>query len=227
MCRSGAGSTWHLREALCQIRNVLYDLRHRPKSAYLSEFDWYRSRFINDPFNPMLNNKVVCAEVLKDYAQVPETLFVRNEGAVHAILRSEEPLERSRGNRQCWLSWLIFVEPIGAGKGKGVHRLDYTDGKFLVDESLVSQTDLEVMLRKHDGWFFCRCINQHPGLAKIYDKTSNTIRLITMRDPESGQFKVFFAVLRLGTVKTIPIDNGSVRRAGIEDRPQDRRVERG
>lgn len=191
-------------------QDVLYDLRHRPKSAYLSEFDWYRSRFINDPFNPMLNNKVVCAEVLKDYAQVPETLFVKNKGR---FMRYSD--RKNLSNVQGAIDTVaeagsVFMKPIGAGKGKGVHRLDYTDGKFLVDESLVSQTDLEVMLRKHDGWFFCRCINQHPGLAKIYDKTSNTIRLITMRDPESGQFKVFFAVLRLGTVKTIPIDNGSV-----------------
>ena len=38
---------------------ALYDFRHNDKKQYLSEFDWYRSRRINDPYSNMLNNKVV------------------------------------------------------------------------------------------------------------------------------------------------------------------------
>lgn len=191
-------------------QDVLYDLRHRAKSDYLSEFDWYRSRFINDPFNPMLNNKVVCAEVLKDHALVPETLFVKNKGRYMSYVDRKRLSSVDGALETLKNVGSVFMKPIGAGKGKGVHRLDFRDGQTYLDEVATAPSEIKELLGRQDGWFLCRCIEQHAGLAKIYHKTSNTIRLITLRDPRSGEFKVFFAVLRLGTEKTIPIDNGSV-----------------
>mgnify|MGYP003319580637 CR=1 FL=1 len=52
-------------------------------------------------------------------------------------------------------------------------------------------------------------MEQHHYSSDIYDKTVNTIRFITLRDPETHKFKVFFAVQRVGTKETIPVDNGS------------------
>ena len=64
-------------------------------------------------------------------------------------------------------------------------------------------------LKKHDDWFLSEAMKQHPFLDEIYDKTVNTIRFITLKDPKTHQFKVFFAVQRIGTKETIPVDNGS------------------
>ncbi len=52
-------------------------------------------------------------------------------------------------------------------------------------------------------------MKQHQYSDDIYDKTVNTIRLITLRDIHTHQFKIFFAVQRIGTSATIPVDNGS------------------
>ena len=51
---------------------VLYDFKHNDKKEFLSEFDWYRSRYINEPFDFAFNNKVVCAEILKQHIRVAE-----------------------------------------------------------------------------------------------------------------------------------------------------------
>ena len=51
---------------------ALYALDGKKKKEYLSEFDWYRSRYINEPFDQMLNNKVVATEVLRQYVRVPK-----------------------------------------------------------------------------------------------------------------------------------------------------------
>ena len=55
----------------------LYDLSHNDKSEYLSEYDWHKSRYINGVFDYVLNNKIVAAEVLKQYAKVPESYFLK------------------------------------------------------------------------------------------------------------------------------------------------------
>lgn len=101
------------------------------------------------------------------------------------------------------------MKPIGAGKGIGVHRIECNEGQYRIDGVATSRDTLAELLTSQDGWFFSEFIEQHPALAAIYPKTSNTIRLITLREPETGIWKSFFAVLRIGTEATIPVDNGS------------------
>ena len=56
---------------------ALYDFKNNKKREYLSEFDWYKSRSINDPYSQMLNNKVVFAEMLRPFCPCPEVYAVK------------------------------------------------------------------------------------------------------------------------------------------------------
>ncbi len=103
----------------------------------------------------------------------------------------------------------LFIKPYGAGKGNGVNILIYEDGKIFVDRDEYSEADFVKFLQGRDDWFICESMKQHQYSDNIYDKTVNTIRLITLRDIHTHQFKVFFAVQRIGTAATIPVDNGS------------------
>ena len=49
-------------------------------------------------------------------------------------------------------------------------------------------------MRKNDDWMISECMQQHSYSSDLYDKTVNTIRLITMRDIETQKIKIFFAV---------------------------------
>ncbi len=188
---------------------VIYDLKHNPPSDYLSEFDWYRSRWINAPFDPMLNNKVICAEILQDRACVPKTLFIKNKGRFISYADSRRLAHISDAIRTVEAHRSVFMKPIGAGKGVGVHKIEFDGSSYLVDGTTTDRDALAKLLTSQDGWFFSEFIEQHPVLASIYPNTSNTIRLITLREPQTGLWKAFFAVLRIGTEATIPVDNGS------------------
>ena len=59
---------------------MLYDFDHNDRHEYLSEFDWYRSRYINEPFDFVCNNKIASAEILKQYVRVPESYMIKNRG---------------------------------------------------------------------------------------------------------------------------------------------------
>ena len=188
---------------------VIYDFKNNSPNDYLSEFDWYRSRWINAPFDPMLNNKVVCAEILQERARVPETLFIKNKGRFISYANPRRLAHVSDAIGTVETHGSVFMKPIGAGKGIGVHRIECNEGQYRIDGVATSRDTLAELLTSQDGWFFSEFIEQHPALAAIYPKTSNTIRLITLREPETGIWKSFFAVLRIGTEATIPVDNGS------------------
>lgn len=186
---------------------MLYDFDHNDKSEYLSEFDWYRSRYINAPFDFLLNNKIAAAELLKQYVRVPESFMIKNDGFLSSF-QSEEldygyALDLLKEKKQ------LFIKPYGVGKGLGVNILIYKDDTVYIDQDPYTDEEFINFLKNRDDWFISEAMHQHDYLNNIYDKTVNTIRLITLKDPKTHQFKIFFAVQRIGTKETIPVDNGS------------------
>lgn len=188
---------------------MLYDFDHNDRHNYLSEFDWYRSRYINEPFDFVCNNKIVSAELLKQYVTVPESYMIKSKG--HLTGFQSEKMTYEDGLKLLKEKKKMFFKPYGKGKGTGVVIMTYDQEKNLpsVDLKPMSEGEFITYLKKHDDWFMSEAMEQHEYLNKIYDKTVNTIRFITLRDPKSGELKVFFAVQRIGTSDTIPVDNGS------------------
>lgn len=186
---------------------VLYDLKHNDKGEYLSEFDWYKSRYINEPFDFAFNNKVICAEILKQYIWVAENLFIKNKGILYDFDRGEknngDVLKSLREREQ------LILKPFASGKGNGVHLLRHDGEKIYIDEREKDEGELFRLLDEKDEYVICEFIRQHSYAEDLYDKTANTIRLITMRDIDTHVNKIFFAVQRIGTSRTIPVDNGS------------------
>ena len=194
---------------------ALYGLTRRTKDAYLSEFDWYRSRWINEPFDAMLNNKIVCNEILQHHIRVPRIFFIKNKSRLVAHGETTAVREIAEVIPELQSAGSMFLKPLAAGKGKGVRRLDADGEVFWIDRVPSTRDQVVKLLSTEDGWFLSGTVQQHPDLASIYEHTTNTIRLITMRMPD-GTAKIFFAVLRMGTAATVPVDNGS--RGGLVSR---------
>lgn len=186
---------------------VLYDFRHNDRRKYLSEYDWYRSRYINEPFEFLLNNKIACTQVLQQYIDVPEIFVIKHGGIFSsyekALLTEDEVMDTVRSRKD------VFIKPYGKGKGTGVKRLSFSDGVWKIDDRPVRDEDMRKLLADTDEWIICRNVEQGAFPKSLYDRTVNTIRMITVRDIHTQQFRIMFAVQRIGTSETIPVDNGS------------------
>lgn len=186
---------------------VLYDLKHNSKDDFLSEFDWYRSRYINEPFDFAFNNKVVCAEILKPHIRVADNYFIKNKGTIydfeHGQKCAEDILALLKEKKN------LVIKPFALGKGNGVHLFNFDNNDIFVDNSRIDKSEFLKLLDIQKEYIICEYISQHPYADELYDKTANTIRIITMRDTKSHEMKIFFAVQRMGTSSTIPVDNGS------------------
>ena len=186
---------------------VIYDFRHRDKREYLSEFDWYRSRRINGDYSFILNNKLVCMDILRQYTRVPETYASRSGRYIQLAdgrIASDATLLdclREKGS--------AIMKPINFGKGKDVHLIRWEKEGFFLNEEPITEEKLLILLHKSEDWFLSEYIRQAEYLNKIYAGTANTIRMIVFRQPEDLKFRVFCAVQRIGTSHTVPVDNGS------------------
>ncbi|MCL1797151.1 MAG: hypothetical protein FWG24_02345 [Eggerthellaceae bacterium] len=284
---------------------ILYDFDHNDKREYLSEWDWYRSRYINEPFSFLLNNKIVASEMLKQYIRVPENYMLRNGkhlmGPQGKIVDYPEVIEMLKSKER------VFIKPLDRGKGTDVTLLSYrvesvgdpkatthakhakhdetdehtehakhlentkhakapepdketteateateidsrraaaqaaadavvaakaaasskaaskaapnkdakADGssepieQIYLNSEPCSEEALIAVLKSRRDWYMSEAVEQDAYAAKLFSKTTNTIRLITLRSPETKEFELFFAVQRIGTEKTIPVDNSS------------------
>ena len=184
---------------------ALYNLNRKNRKEYLSEFDWYKSRSINYPNSYMLDNKLVCVELIKDYVNTPKTLIKKENGVItkdNNTINEEEVLEIIKKEKS------VFFKPISVGKGSGVFRIDYKENNFYIDFKEIDTDNILNILKEKDSYFISTCIKQAKYLNEIYSETSNTIRIITGRGKDD-KVKLLCAVQRIGTSETIPVDNGS------------------
>lgn len=186
---------------------ALYDINRNNRYLYLSEFDWYKSRFINEPYNFVLDNKLVCVDLIKNYIKTPDTYVIKRGNVFYGY--DDSAYDVSKVIDLIKKKKSAYFKPISVGKGIGIFRVDYKNKKFFVDFEEVSEDALRSVFEKKDDYFLSSCVKQASYLNNIYDKTSNTIRLITVRDKESKSIKVLYAVQRIGIKETIPVDNGS------------------
>ncbi len=187
---------------------ALYDFKNNDKEQYLSEFDWYKSRSINDPYSHMLNNKVVFSEMIKSFCPTSELFAVKKDGRIagmngrklahHADLIQ---LLREEGE--------FVVKPINIGKGLGIHIVKYNGGEILDNGNPVTSDELIETLQKSKSWLICAFAKQAEYLDRIYAGSANTIRMIVLRSEKSGEFELCFAVQRIGASWTGAVDNGS------------------
>jgi len=184
---------------------TLFDLENHSTDEYLSEFDWWKSRYINENYRYVLNNKLVCNDMLEPfirvphvYASCPHKIIMDNRGKEISI---EDLLTIIAEKEKC------IIKPIESGKGKNVFLLSYQNGQYYVDGKMKNVAEMKKLLTSFSNWFVSEYIQQAQYLNQIYEKTTNTIRLITLW--HDSKLCIPAAVQRIGTEKTIPVDNGS------------------
>ncbi len=102
-------------ESKYPLQYMLYDFDHNDRSQYLSEFDWYRSRYINRPYNFMLNNKVICAELIQHYVMTPKIFLIKSRG--HYIAYDQTTSDNRSVLSLLKKHTMLYAKPISAGKG--------------------------------------------------------------------------------------------------------------
>lgn len=186
----------------------LYDFAHNDKKQYLSEFDWIRSRRINEPYNPLLDNKVVFAELIHDYCPTPELFAVRKGKRISGFYDCDVEniddilcLLRSEG--------ALVIKPVHSGKGNGVRIAKYENGVMTLNGKECSEDDFRRSLSCKEDWLVSALAHQADYLNEIYAGSANTIRMIVLRDTPEKEFDLAFAVQRIGAGWTGSVDNGS------------------
>jgi hypothetical protein len=196
---------------------ALYQLDRHDPGLYLSEVTGLRTfEQINGRFNAFVNNKLGFAHTLSLLGQrVPEQYAYLHRGVA-------SPLD-GRGSPQPVARWLedavgpesAVLKPAIGGAGVGIVFLERAAESFRLNGIAAPMEDVVRLCRALDSYLVIERVHQAAYAAAVYPHTTNTVRVLTLWDPESGTPFVAAAVHRFGSSGSFPVDNWQAGRGGL------------
>ena len=183
------------------------DKEDNKKVQYLSEYDWFRSRLINKPYDYIINNKFLFNEIIKNKIKTPKILAVKQEKCIRykngKINMVSELISKIDGKE-------VICKPIFKGKGRDIYKIKVESNKiFQVNNNTSSLSKILNLLEKKNNWLLCECIENHNYAKSIYPTSLNTIRIVVVQYGEGHIPHIVYAVHRFGTANSGVVDNAS------------------
>ena len=179
--------------------------------SFLSDRQMFMSSWIDGEHAVMLEDKLRFYLMMRDLVHVPHVFLSVNQGVPTWIHGGTPPdgdilglLERERN---------VVVKPVLGQTGKGVYLLSAKDGAWLRDGEQVTEGELRKLVYDAGNVIVVESIEQSAFGNRIYPGSANTMRVVTMLDPDDGDPFVAAARHRFGTDKSAPTDN--VSRGGM------------
>lgn len=88
-------------------------------------------RKINGKYEFILNNKLICNDLIKNYVRVPEIFLIKEKGNIVDYNSNKynlaEVIDLIKSKKS------VYFKPISVGKGIGVSLINYKTNKFFID----------------------------------------------------------------------------------------------
>lgn len=179
-----------------------YDLKHNNPKDYIPEYMRQYSREIDGDYKVLMDNKVIFTEWFGRYVKVPKIRFLILDSIYdtqHKRITSDEFLDGFKEQK-------YIIKPIEGSGGHGVHLIEESDGLF-IDGRQADRGNLEELIGKCRGSIVNDYVVQHEYSSRIWPKSVNTIRIITIRDPETNEILLPYAAHRFGNSLSGAADN--------------------
>ncbi|EMA39032.1 sugar-transfer associated ATP-grasp domain-containing protein [Halococcus hamelinensis] len=214
---------WLWRHGFISQADVLYDVDERTRHRYLSSYQRELTRPINGQWRTALQNKLLFHRLLQPFDAHRSTVHGHlhrgqftavdapesdsngeaknaNDRTTDSVARVKEYL--TSANR-------LVLKPIYGVSGNRVLICSVTDGSYSVNGEERSEREFEELVASLDGYLVCEYVEQADYADDLFRDSSNTIRVLTMWDPDTDEPFIADAVHRIGTERSAPRDNWS------------------
>ncbi len=201
---------WAWRHGFSSRSYVIYRLDTADPRQYLSDYAETKTHRINEPFNILFRNKLLFSQFMDLFGlSHPRVYAVLHGGRVHALSNT---LTTSR--LEDWLRNVLdearslVLKPLLGGDGAGIVFLSRRDGVFTINGVSAPLSDICAFLSALDHDYLVTDLVRQAGYAaRVYPRTTNTARILTLWDVEAGTPFIAAAVHRFGTERSFPVDN--------------------
>lgn len=187
---------------------VWYDLKKNNYKNYISDYVRLKSRDkINNKYKFILDDKLIFEEIFRNYIKVPYNYGYVSNGHIYSLhnyeINNERFLDFIKEKRN------IVIKYLNGGEGNGVYIIKYRNEKFEINGKKTTKQEIRKLIKQCGESIICEYITQSKFENEIYDKATNTIRIVCAKKKGETHAKILKAVQRIGTDYCAPIDNVS------------------
>ncbi|NNE09438.1 MAG: hypothetical protein HKN20_12830 [Gemmatimonadetes bacterium] len=196
---------------------VIYDLAENNPEHYLSNRYSRRHLYrINGYYNPIVGNKLVLSRLLTGHGLPhPAVVSTIQGGRLTADgIPAGADMARTLAHTLERFPRQVF-RPTWSGMGRGVFFLKHESGALTLNDVPVTIEEVCGLLSGLDHYMATAFVNQATYAKKIFPGSTNTLRILTLWDSESGKPFIAGVSHRFGSSRSAPLDNWHQGRGGI------------
>lgn len=179
------------------------DISHNDPDDYAADPAEYAD--VNTGYRDVIGNDYSFHRFSSRYTDAIPELFGTIEGGT---FRPSDRAERSLPELLRTTGSLV-LKPMKGSQGSGFYHLEYDGSRVLVNGEERDEKTVESIVDDCTAYTVTEYVRQHDYAAQIYDRTPNTIRVLTIVDPDTGDPVLLRACHRFGSSESHPTDNWS------------------
>jgi Sugar-transfer associated ATP-grasp len=192
------------RHGFAADRLYLYGRRGILSGEYLTDLQRQFSRFINPkPVRELLEDKLLFAALIGHYVAVPMNYLYSSNRRCVVLCNEWETIISGRSPDD---TLPLVLKRARGGGGTHISVIEMQQDIVRSGQETMSLAQFYRYFARHEEFLVCQFIKQCDFCSKIYPGTTNTLRVICMRNREGDPF-VARAVLRLGSQNSNGVDN--------------------
>lgn len=196
--------TWCFLHGFSSEKYTFYDFENNNYKFYLSDFQRYKTQYINAKYSLLLDDKEVFEKLLRSKNITTKIYGTINNGKIylndiHTPIEEFINLLKSKGK--------LVIKIRTGGGGNNIFKLEDCDNGIFLNDKRISIQDLNIFINSLNNYLILEHLSQADYAKRIYPGTINTIRIVTMIDPKTNEVIIPMAIHKFGSEKTKPADN--------------------
>lgn len=205
---------WCYKRGFMSYRIKQYGLTEDNYKNFLSDYQYHWLNRINNSYQIWINDKTTTRYVFEPYKQYLAKYYydiVKIEGVtcIKALQDIPEGFDASFDGIFALLrrDKLLALKPSAGTHGDGFYRMEYADGKYLINGREMSEGEIIEMIEGFKSiYIITEYLFMHSELKKIYPYSVNTIRVAVVNQ-SAYQPKIMQTYMRIGSSKSGFTDN--------------------
>lgn len=190
---------------------ALYNLNNSNKHRYLPDMLYQAAHPINGMFSNLIDNKLNLYYTLSEFRErLPAyyLLLYRNEIIPLGGHSGTFPHEKTEILLDlCREKGKLAMKRLADSLGEGFYMMSFDNGGFQWNGMPISEQELKSKCRNLENYLITEYVQQHQYARSLYPNTTNTLRIVTVRDYDEHKSHIAWTLQRIGRTISIPVDN--------------------
>jgi hypothetical protein len=186
---------------------VLYDLQKNNRHLYLS--DWaenFKGKFINKN-TIYIDNKILFPQIASPYVRMTDEPYLIMHGKLIPLNKKRNYTDIEGLLKDIKTTGPKVFKPIDGASGNGILKISFENNQWFINQKAADENNCAQLIASLSNYLVSNFINQADYSTKIYAKSVNTVRILTMVDPDNGEAFIAAAAHRIGNSRSYPVDN--------------------